>query len=119
MLELFKKLHESEINFSFSSFWDSQFTFKIGDEYNDFKDEFITTEIEEGLNWLENQARIIYPDSKFAKENYKPSFENAARPLMRYLGNNHHPHTSSYVRSDFAELLEGQESFSTNKYILD
>ena len=71
MIQLFKKLHESEINFEISSFWDSILTFKLGDEMNGFKDEFQTNSFEEGLNWLENQARIIYPDSKFAKEQFK------------------------------------------------
>jgi hypothetical protein len=47
------------------------------------------------------------------------SFEEAARPLMKYLGHNHHPHTSAYIRNDFAELLEGQQTFGTNDYILD
>lgn len=118
-LELFKKLHESEINFQISSFWDSVFTFKIGDEMNDFKDEFKTDSFEEGLNWLENQAKIIYPDSKFTKEDYKSSFEDAVRPLMKYLGKNHHPHTIAYVRNDLAELAGGQKVFETDDYILD
>jgi hypothetical protein len=52
-------------------------------------------------------------------ENRKPSFEEAARPLMEYLGYNHHPHTSAYIRNDFAELLEGQQTFGTNDYILN
>lgn len=47
------------------------------------------------------------------------SFEEASRPLMKYLGENHHPHTSAYVRNDLAELLEGQEVFGTKDYILD
>ena len=47
------------------------------------------------------------------------NFESATRPLMKYLGENHHPHTSAYVRNDLAELLEGQEVFGTKDYILD
>jgi len=47
------------------------------------------------------------------------NFEEAARPLMKYLGYNHHPHTSAYVRNDLAELLEGQQVFGTDDYILD
>lgn len=119
MTELFKRLHASEINFSISTFWDSLLTFKLGDEMNGFKDEFNTDDFEKGLNWLENQAKIVYPNSAFAKEDYKPSFEECARPLMKYLGHSHHPHTSAYVRNDVAELLEGQETVVTQDYILD
>ena len=46
-------------------------------------------------------------------------FEQASRPLMKYLGENHHPHTSAYIRNDRAELLEGLESFGTDDYIQD
>jgi hypothetical protein len=52
-------------------------------------------------------------------KNRKPSFEEAARPLMKYLGHNHHPHTSAYIRNNLAELLEGQEVFGIDDYILD
>jgi len=51
--------------------------------------------------------------------NEKETFESATRPLMKYLGENHHPHTSAYIRNDLAELLEGQEVFGTKDYILD
>jgi hypothetical protein len=46
-------------------------------------------------------------------------FEEAVRSLMKYLAENHHPHTSVYVTSSTAELLEGQQCLSTNEYILD
>ncbi len=68
MLILFKRLHASEINFSITTFWDSKLTFKLGDEVNGFSDTFETNDFEKGLNWLENQAKIVYPDSKFSKE---------------------------------------------------
>lgn len=46
-------------------------------------------------------------------------FEQVVRPLMKYLAENHHPHTSFYVTSRTAELLEGQQCFSTDEYIVD
>ena len=52
-------------------------------------------------------------------ENRKTSFEESVRPLMEYLGHNHHPHTSVYVRCDVAELLEGKETVVTQDYVLD
>lgn len=71
MIELFKRLHASEINFSITTFWDSDLTFKLGDELNGFSGVFETDDFEKGLNWLENQAKIVYPNSKFAKEKIK------------------------------------------------
>lgn len=35
------------------------------------------------------------------------SFENAARPLIKWLNENSHPHTSAIVTQTGAELLEG------------
>ena len=55
----------------------------------------------------------------FNKTDYNPSFEESARPLMKYLGENHHPHTSAYITNNRAELLEGQEVFGTEDYIVD
>lgn len=52
-------------------------------------------------------------------DNRNLSFEESARPLMKYLGHNHHPHTSVYITNNRAELLEGLEAFGTEDYILD
>jgi hypothetical protein len=46
-------------------------------------------------------------------------FEKAVRPLMKYLAENHHPHTSVYVTSRAAELLEGQQCIITDEYLVD
>jgi len=35
-------------------------------------------------------------------------FEKAAKPLMLYLANNHHPHMTVIVTATSAELVEGQ-----------
>ncbi len=34
-------------------------------------------------------------------------FEMAARPLIKYLAENHHPHVTAIITSVGAELLEG------------
>jgi hypothetical protein len=52
-------------------------------------------------------------------EEKQEKFEQAVRPLMKYLAENHHPHTSVYVTSRTAELLEGQKCLSTNEYLVD
>ena len=52
-------------------------------------------------------------------ENRKPSFEESVKPLMEYLGHNHHPHTYAYVSNNLAQLLEAQEVFGTEEYVVD
>ena len=37
----------------------------------------------------------------------KKEFERAAKPLIRFLRKNYHPHVAAYVDSCSAELLEG------------
>jgi len=44
---------------------------------------------------------------------------DAARPLMKYLSENHNPHTTVIVTSTNAELVGGIMSFVTEDYIKD
>lgn len=46
-------------------------------------------------------------------------FEKAARPLMKYLNDNHHPMTKVIVDGTRAEAVEGLISFNTEDYIKD
>lgn len=46
-------------------------------------------------------------------------FEEAAKPLMKYLAENHHPHVKVIVRGASAELLEGLSSFHSDKFLID
>jgi hypothetical protein len=50
----------------------------------------------------------------------KEKFIEAARPLMKYLCENHHPHTSVIVNPTFAELSVGEMvTHKINDYLLD
>lgn len=40
----------------------------------------------------------------------QPDFEQATRPLIKWLNENHHPHMTIIVHSNGAELLEGQKT---------
>ncbi len=63
-----------------------------------------------------SQSNVI----QLLEDYFKPkNFEEASRPLMKYLGQNHHPHTSAYITNNRAELLEGQQAFVSDDYILD
>ncbi len=45
------------------------------------------------------------------------NFESVAKMMIKYLAENHHPHTTVIITSTNAELLEGQQSISTNEYL--
>lgn len=46
-------------------------------------------------------------------------FEKLARPLIKYLSENHHPHTKIIIDSVSAEMVEGITAFNTNEYLKD
>ena len=46
-------------------------------------------------------------------------FEELIKPVMKYLAEKHHPHTSITVTSDSAELFEAVVGFSTDEYLKD
>lgn len=56
---------------------------------------------------------------KQTKKQKQEKFEEVVRPLMKYLAENHHPHTSVYVTSRETALLEFQLCLSTNEYLID
>jgi hypothetical protein len=45
--------------------------------------------------------------------------EEAAKPLMKFLNDNYHPHVKVIVDTNRAELLEGQMSIINNEFIKD
>ena len=46
-------------------------------------------------------------------------FEALARPLIKVLNDNCHPHVSIHIENDHAELSEGVAAFHTEEYALD
>lgn len=49
----------------------------------------------------------------------KIKFEEAAKPLIKWMAENVHPHTTTIVDSTSAELLEGISIVKTEEYIVD
>lgn len=47
------------------------------------------------------------------------SFDEAVRPLMKWLAEKCHPHTKCIVESNVAELVEGVKSVVTDEYLVD
>lgn len=52
------------------------------------------------------------------KEQIK-EFEEAAKPLVKYLAENHHPHMTVIVDCSSAEIMEGKASVKIDEFILD
>lgn len=47
------------------------------------------------------------------------SFEEAVKPLIKWLAENEHPHHAAIVTSDSAQLLESKLFFPTEEFIKD
>lgn len=52
-------------------------------------------------------------------EGKQTSFEQAAEPLIKWLAENVHPHHTVIVTSTGAELLQGEKSHQTDKFLID
>ena len=47
------------------------------------------------------------------------TFEEAVKPLMKWLCENTHPHTTVIVDGTLAQLVEGVENVKTNEFLVD
>ncbi len=65
-MDIIQQLYESEINCSVSSFWDSGFAWKLGDESNGFVAEGNCDSFSAVEEALASAARRHYPESDFA-----------------------------------------------------
>ena len=67
-MTIIQKLHDSEINASVASFYDSAWTWKLGDDMNGFREEGTAESFEACEAALSDAAKRHYPDSAFAKQ---------------------------------------------------
>jgi hypothetical protein len=51
-------------------------------------------------------------------DDQRVQFEEASRPLIKWMAENCHPHTAVLVDSVSAELFEGQLTFCTEQYVV-
>ncbi|WP_181939707.1 hypothetical protein [Pectobacterium odoriferum] len=49
----------------------------------------------------------------------RDSFEEAAKPLIKWLAENVHPHHTAIVSSNHAELLQSEIGFPTDEFLKD
>jgi len=62
--ELIQWLYYHEINASIDWFWDAGYRFRIGDKQNGYISEFETTNLNNGIDWLKEQAHQLLPHIK-------------------------------------------------------
>ena len=82
--------------------------------------------IEDLIKWFENECTdgLIEPKEILFKmfelqSNINSNFENACKPLMRYLCENHHPHTKVIIDGNSSLMFEGIQCFNTNDFVID
>lgn len=66
-LSILQSLHDSEINWSLSAFYDGNYVARLGDEWNGFVAQETCHSIDEAIAWLDRTARDKYPGSVHAK----------------------------------------------------
>jgi len=85
----------------------------------EFKQHLLSGEVKISIpNMINLKTNKIMKQTKKQIEKQK-KFEEAVRPLMKYLAENHHPHTSVYVTSRETALSEFQLCLSTDEYLVD
>lgn len=73
-------------------------------------------ELQEQIQYGASVSDII----QLLEENSKiNTFEEAVKPLMKWLCENTHPHITVVVSGTIAEMLEGLESVKTDEFIVD
>lgn len=65
------------------------------------------------------QAENCIRNCGHGEEPKQEKFEEAVKPLMKWLCENTHPHTKAIVTGNLAELVEGVENVHTNEFIVD
>jgi hypothetical protein len=67
-MSILQRLYDSEINVWVTSFWDDGFYVRLGDEMNGYRAERRCATWPEAECWVDEQARVLYPDSAFARD---------------------------------------------------
>lgn len=54
---------------------------------------------------------------KIMAEKVRTQFEELAHPLVQFINDNYHPHTTIIITSTTAEVLEGVEATTITDYV--
>lgn len=75
------------------------------------------SEGEQCSNYDWNDANDLIVD--IAEKLQPKTFEDACKPLIKWLCENQHPHTHVILTSNRAELVEGLQCYTTDEFIVD
>lgn len=66
-------------------------------------------------------GKVLFSDiqEELVKHRIDNTYENAVKPLMKWMSENQHPHTTAIVTGTRAELVEGLQCHVTDKFIVD
>ena len=66
-------------------------------------------------------GKVLFSDiqKELGKYRIDNTYENAVKPLMKWLAENCHPHTKAIVESNLSELVEGVKCFNTDEFLVD
>lgn len=68
---------------------------------------------------LPEVVQLIEDFYKKADEERYNGFEEVVSPVMKWLAESCHPHMKIIIESNTSELVEGQASFTTDKFLTD
>jgi len=83
------------------------------------KQELITWYQDECMDNMTAPKEVLDKLFELEETNSFFTFEEACKPLMKYLCENHHPHIKVVIDGNTANLLEGIEYFKSNEFIID
>lgn len=95
---------------------------KYSDEYVSWLEEQILTLRIHGVSGSAGSLKTPqnYSEGSGCREIYEAKeFEEAVEPLMKWMSENQHPHTTVIVTGTRAELVEGLQCHLTDEFIVD
>ena len=79
----------------------------------------IPTDVKQLVKIMDDYASMMVHLEREAVNANEVTFEEAVKPLMKWLCENTHPHTKVIVTGILAELVEGVENVKTHEFLVD
>lgn len=69
--------------------------------------------------WYNKKHSLEQEEKSMEHDFNKKEFIKVVNPLIKYLAENHHPHTTIIIDSTHAELVEGVMAHTTQEFLVD
>lgn len=90
-----------------------------GKYYPEHADAISTLRDEEDPLYVIAMAMLSHQCDQAEYDRRHAAFVAAVTPLMKYLAENHNPHTSAIITSTGAEIVSGEMVHNTNEHLVD